>query len=254
MVKLEGKKLTLSEEEYVLVKKFEELELIPNQEGIFLLIDKKKAAEREGAQVCVNVPLLEQHEEVIGMIKKARLSDLVEGKFENQLNAKQKQAMLELIASGRVFVFKLNDSYKKGVYRVKDEEEKNKKRTKRDSEDFNAPKKLPPDYILETDGFVATMNNERAKILSSEYRERIEAGELKGIKSFEGIYYLIETDLLDNYTKKVLGEFLEHNEMTQEEIAEKVNISIELAKIICEFLKEDGELLEKRKGKYKYIS
>ena len=41
--------------------------------------------------------------------------------------------------------------------------------------------------------------------------------------------------------------------MTIEELAQKINYSKLLTKIICEFLKEEGEILEKRKGQYAYI-
>ena len=256
MAKLEGSNLVLSSEERELLKKCKDLELIPNQEGIFLLIDKTLAVENEGKQFCVDVPLLEEQQQVIGLIKQTRMSDLVEGKFEQQLNDKQKRALLELIVSGKVMIFKLNDSYKKGIYRVKDDEkeEETKKHEPKESENYSAEKKAVPDYTFEKDGFVATTNNERAKILSSEHKEQIEDGELKGIKSFEGIYYLIQTYLLEKYTKKTLQIFENKNETTIEDLSKEISVSIELTKIVCEFLKEDGELLEKKKGKYTYIS
>jgi len=257
MAKLEGSNLILSSDERELLKSCKDLELIPNQEGIFLLIDKALAMENEGKQFCVDVPLLEEQQQVIGLIKKTRMSDLVEGKFEQQLNDKQKRALLEMIASGKIIVFKLNDSYKKGIYRVKEDEEKEdvaKKQEKKESENSTAEKKAAPDYTLEKDGFIATTNNERAKILSQEYKEQIENGELKGIKSFEGIYYLIQTYLLEKYTKKTLQIFENKNETTIEDLSKEISVSIELTKIVCEFLKEDGELLEKKKGKYTYIS
>ena len=255
MAKLKGSNLVLSSEEMELLAKCKDLEIIPNQEGIFLLIDKSLAIENEGKQFCVDVPLIEEQEKVIGLIKKARMSDLVEGKFEQQLSNKEKKALLELVVCGKVFVFKLNDSYKKGIYRVKDEEESEKPpRTKKESENFNAEKKLIPDYTLEKDGFFATTNNERAKILSSEHKEEIEKKELKGIKSFEGVYYLIDNEMLEEYTAKTLHYFEEKNETTLLELAKGLDISSELAKIVCEFLKEDGELLEKTKGNYKFIN
>ncbi|MBT7241456.1 MAG: hypothetical protein HN878_03125 [Candidatus Diapherotrites archaeon] len=256
MAKLVGSNLVLSSEEMELLKNSKELEIIPNQEGIFLLIDKDLAVENEGKQFCVEVPLIEEQQKVIGLIKKTRMSDLVEGKFEQQLGDKEKRALLELVSSEKVFVFKLNDSYKKGIYRVKDEEgnEKTKKRGKRESENFDAEKKALPDYTLETDGFIATTNNERAKILSGEHKEDIEKGELKGLKSFDGIYYLIENDLLEKYMSAVLNSFEKKHETTLIELTKEINVSEELVRIVCEFLKEDGELLEKTKGQYTYIS
>lgn len=248
MARIEENKIFLSKEENELLKGLDELELVPNQKGIFLLIDRKIAVEKEGAQVCVNVPLLEEHEEVIGIIKKSKLSDLVEGKFEEKLNEKQKKILLELILNKRVFLFKLNDSYKKGIYRIKEEQ-----REKKESENFDAEKKTLPDYSLETDGFIATTNIERAKALSAEYKEEIEKNNLKGIKTFEGIYYLVESNLVDKHLEKILKIIREEKEISLEEMAKKENVSIELVKIIIEFLKDEGEILEKKKGYYKFI-
>jgi hypothetical protein len=246
MAKLIDQKLVLSKEEFELLKDFKEFELVPNKKGIFLLIDKTVALEKEGAQVCVNVPIIEAHEEVIGLIKKSKLNELVEGKFEEKLNEKQKKALLELVTSKKVFVFKLNDTYKKGIYRISEKKEKA-------SEEFSKEKKVLPDYSLEEDGFIATTNTERARGLSYEFKEQIEKNELKGIKTFEGIYYLTETKLIDKHSEKILKIIKEKKETDLEEIAMQENISTELAKIIIEFLKDEGEILEKKKGFYKFI-
>ncbi|MDD4251180.1 MAG: hypothetical protein PHX27_03245 [Candidatus ainarchaeum sp.] len=241
-------KIILEKEELNLLAGITNLELVPNQKGIFLLIDKQIAIQKEGAQVCVNLPLIEEHEEVIGLIKKSKISELVEGKFEESLNEKQKEALLELIINKKVFVFKLNNSYKKGIYRISEEI-----REKKDSEEFNTEKKALPDYTIEIDGFISTNNTERARSLSIDYKEQIEKNELKGIKNFEGVYYLIETKLIDKYLEKILNDIRKNKEISLEEIAKQENISIELTKIIIEFLKDEGEILEKRKGYYKFI-
>jgi hypothetical protein len=270
MARVEDKKIVLNEEELALLKNGEEFDLIPNREGIFLLIDKKKAVEEEGAQVCVSVPLIEAHQEVIDLIKKGKLNELVEGKFEEKLDEKQKTALLELKSTGKVFLFKLNETYKKGVYKIKEDEEsenkeekgdakkeleeiKKKKKKKKDSEDFNAKPKQFPDYTLEDDGFVATKNNERARILSMEHKEQIEGKELQGIKSFEGIYYLVDNKLLEKYKLKIIQVLEQKNNLQLEEIAKEINASAELGKIVCEFLKEEGEILEKKKGEISFI-
>ncbi len=246
MAKLDGNKLLLNKEELALLGESRELELIPNKKGIFLLIDKHIDSNfTEEVLVEENT----DQTQLLQKISEKKLTDLVEGKFENTLNKKEKELLKKLLEEKKVTIFKLNDSYKKGVYRV------NEKTIVRkfDTEKFNTEKKPLPDYDLEKDGFIATSNLERARILSAEHKERIEEGELRGIKSFEGTYYLIQNYLLENYTKIFLNIFNEKEKISLIELAQISNISIELAKIICEFLKEDGELLEKKKGEYTYI-
>jgi hypothetical protein len=276
MVKKENGKLVLSKEEERLLGELNEFELVPNNKGIFLLIDKEtaKGASHITCSIDENVKekevekedkketkkeedektkelqekYSEEEERVIGLIKKAKLKDLVEGKFEETLTDTEKEALKKLKEKNKVFVFKLNSSYKKGVYRVSEDD----KKAKKESEEKGVKKQLP-DYTLEKDGFLATTNTERARILSNEFKERIEKGELRGIKSFEGIYYLIEDDLLQKYIKKIMNAFANKNELKIQELINELKVSEDLIRIICEFLKEDGEILEKKKGEYTFI-
>ena len=255
MAKLLGKSITLSDSEAKLLNGKTELVLLPHQEGVFLLVDSSLLSKKEESEEYSNIPKInldETKQEVIGLIKKEKLSDLVEGKFESTLNEVQKLALNELLKEGKVFVFKLNESYKKGVYRVKEEEISAEKKTK-ESENFSAPEKQIQEYTLENDGFVIANNTSLAKELSYKYGQKIKEGILKGIKSFDGYYYLIEQKMLEQYMKKATKSLNEKEEQTLEELAQKINTSKTLTKIICEFLKDEGELLEKKKGNYKYI-
>jgi hypothetical protein len=258
MVKVIDKKVALSSEELKLLGEGKEYELIPNQKGIFLLIEKKEVLKNEGKSVCVSLPhqedlinpLEEEKQQVIGLIKKEKLSELVEGKLEEKLSEEQKKALSELIKEGEVFVFKLNESYKKGVYRLKEE---TKDSCVKESKNFNAIEKKIEEYNLEQDGFLIAKNTDKARALSFEYEGQIKEGMLKGIRTFDGNYYLIETDLLEEGLVKIINMFREKKSLTLEETSKLINYSKTLTKIICEFLKEEGELLEKRKEQYSYI-
>ncbi|MGI6589770.1 MAG: hypothetical protein ACOX1V_03870 [Candidatus Iainarchaeum sp.] len=259
MVKIIDKKVALSSEELKLLGEGKEYELIPNQKGVFLLIEKQELAKKEGKEVCVSVPhhedlinlLEEEKQQVIGLIKKEKLSELVEGRLEERLNEKQKKALSELLKEGVVFVFKLNESYKKGVYKLREE---TKNSGVKESKNFNAIEKNSEDYNLEQDGFLVAKNLGKARALSCEYEGQIKEGMLKGISTFDKNYYLIETDLLEEGIIKILNAFKEKKPLTLEEIAKSINYSKTLTKIICEFLKEEGELIEKRKEQYSHIN
>lgn len=252
MAKIEGKNIVLSEEELEILKDSKELEIIPNKKGIFLLIDKSNNEIKEEKEIMKKEDVEEELKiKLINKIKSKKLSDLVEGKFEETLSTKEVETLKQLLEEKRVIIFKLSDSYKKGVYKINSEENKE---TVYDSEKFTTDKKHAPDYNLEKDGFLATTNLERAKILSAEHKERIEDGELRGIKSFEGTYYLIDNDLLTNYTNKVINEFNKTQKIELVNLAQNLDASIELIKIVIEFLKEDGEIIERKKGTYQYIN
>jgi hypothetical protein len=264
MSKVVDGKIVLNTEESILIKNGVEFEIIPNRKGIFLLIEKTLANEAshivcsidDSSKTAEPVDTSEVDEvgiEVVEKIRTAKLSELVEGKFELTLNPDQKKALLKLIKNKKIILFKLNDNYKKGVYKLA-EEGKIVDNTPKESEDFNAKKKATPDYTLSKDGFISTTNTERARILSSEYKVQIEKNELRGIKSFEGVYYLISDVLLEKHLGNLLNILEKEGEISLENLAKEENISTELAKIICEFLKEDGEILESQQGNYKYIN
>lgn len=262
MVRVNGKNLELNKEEAALLgeSREKEFELIPNDKGIFLLIDRALLGKSEGKKFCVNVPekkkpdeLEENAQQVLGLVRKGKLSDLVEGKFEETLNEKQRKALLQLVATGKVFVFKLNETYKKGVYRVKEETVEEAQREKKESEDFNAPEKPYDRYTLDADGFLIIKGKDQAANASQEFGKQIKEGLLRGIKSFDGNYYLIQNDLLQAYIKKLITCFGNKNTLTNEELAKTLDASKMLSRIICEFLKEEGELLERKKGQYSYI-
>lgn len=253
MIKVSGKNAILNEEEAKLLGEGKEYELIPNQKGIFLLIEKGLVKEKEGAEVKKPISGEEEKQQVIAIIKKSRLSDLVEGKLEAVLDQKQKKALLELVATGKVFVFKLNETYKKGVYRVKEEVAEDKAREKKESENVFAKEKPLEEYTLESDGFLIVKSKDKAAQVSYTYEKQIREGLLRGIKSFDGNYYLLQTDLLDTYINKALLSLSSQHNQTLQELSQNLKVSQLLTRIICEFLKEEGELIEKKKGIYNYI-
>lgn len=258
MVKIVNKKIALSEEELNLLGENKEYELIPNKKGIFLLIEKELLSTNKEKKVCINLPQVdekqlveEEKQKLIGLIRKEKLSNLVEGKFEEKLNETQKNILKKLVEEKKIIVFKLNESYKKGVYRVTEQE---KKLVEPINQRFDSKEKPIEEYNLTEDGFLIAKNTNAARSLSFEYEGELKEGTLKGIRTFEGTYYLIENELLKQGILKVINSFGEKNSLLLEELAKKINYSKLLTKIICEFLKEEGELIEKKKEQYSQIN
>ena len=259
MARVSGKNIILSPEETALFRE-KDFEVIPNGEGVFLLIEKEILEKKhpsvttpKSLEAKKSSALEEEKQQLIGIIKKAKLTEIVEGKFELTLNEKQKQAFKELLTEGKVFVFKLNESYKKGVYRVQEENFAEEHREKKDSENANAPDKEYNAYTLKHDGFLIIRGKDQASQASHEFESQIKEGLLRGIKSFDGNYYLIQTDLLEAYINKAMSAFAHQSTQTTEELTRAMNASKRLTTIVCEFLKDEGEVLEKKKGTYRHI-
>ena len=196
---------------------------------------------------------------IIAMLKQAGLRERVEGEFEKRLGKEELAAFKEMLAAGSVVPFKLSKQYKKAVYKEREEIEGGKQETRKaegarkESEKAAAGKKPIEEYCLEKDGFLVCKNEERARALSQRFRKEIEEGDIKGIKSFEDSFYIIEDALYGKYKGRVLSAIKAGKEITLQQLVEKVRVSTLLAKIVCEFLKEDGEIIEKRKELFKAV-
>jgi hypothetical protein len=265
MAKVDKGKIVLSEEEQKLIEEGKEFDLIPNQEGIYLLIEKSLEKEKGGTQVCVQVPetkideLLEEKEKIVGIIKKGNLSELVEGNFEKSLKENELKALQELKKEGKVIIFKLNETYKKGVYKINPDfnpgdDRKANENKKKSIEDYNAKEKEFENYSLKEDGIMIVKNQGIIRQISREMEKEIKDGSIRGLKSFDGYYYIIENALLERHIRKLVESFIKKNAQTIEELAKSINVSTILIKVICEFLKDEGEIIEKKKGEYSYIS
>jgi len=186
-------------------------------------------------------------EKVVGLLKQKDLKDKVEGRFEKLLNEKELKKFEEMLKAGKVIKFKLSDKYKKAVYKLQ-----NNNSTQTSSQIENKEKPFE-EYTLEKDGFVVVKNEMRAKKLSDELKKQINDGEIKGLKSFDGYFYIIQSDLLEEVQGKVLDAIKKEKTINLDSLERGVPFTKTLVKIASEFLKEDGQIIEKRKGIYQFI-
>ncbi|MDO8626954.1 MAG: hypothetical protein Q7K42_00680, partial [Candidatus Diapherotrites archaeon] len=123
------------------------------------------------------------------------------------------------------------------------------------------PKPLPqiPQKVEESDakinseGYQIIKTQSEAYQLNQDLREELKAGEIKGMKSFDGSYYVVKTSLLQTISEKMRNSFKKQKQQDLEELAKNCNVKTHLARVTCEFMKEDGEILEKKRNLFKYI-
>ncbi len=123
---------------------------------------------------------------------------------------------------------------------------------KKESEFFEAKEKRPDQYTFEKDGFLVFKNAQNAKILSVKLKKEIDEGKIRGIKSFDGFYYVVENALYQRHRANVLSAIKEKAAGVAG-IAEQIEISKMLARVVCELLKDEGEIIEKRKDNFQAI-
>ena len=229
----EFKKLGLNE-----VKDYE---IVKGKEDIFLLL---------GREASVN-------DKVLLKLKETPLKERVEGVFEKTLSKEELTKFNYLLSVGKIVKFKLNPQYSKAVYKSKDElnlkQEENRKPSAAVKKNLVKTEENPHDYSLEENGFLILRNEFKARKMSQDLSQQIKNGEIKGIKGFDGMYYIIQMNLLEELSPKLVSVLSKKKETDLEALSKELNLNKDLVKIVCEFLKEDGEVIEKRKGFYRYV-
>ncbi len=191
----------------------------------------------------------ETEQKILGLLKKKELKEKVEGVFEKFLNKQELEKFSQMLAQGKIIRFKLNQKYKKAIYKSAEEQQPKKKAETKELTD----RQNIEEYNLQKNGFLVLRNEERIKRANEELAERFKKGELRGIKCFDGNCYVIETNLLEMLKEKALAAFKKQKKLTAEELAKQLGTGITPAKIAAEFLKEEGALFEKRKEQYYLI-
>ncbi len=254
-------------------------ELVRAKEGVWVLL-AEEVPEKAGN------PL---DKKIFALLKKKGLKDRVEDKFEEFLNKEELKRFKELIREGNIVPFKLSPKYKKAVYKTVEEVETNvkmgegkasktdtakpvqkeaakpeqkeavqketaKPEPKPEQKDTQKPKAASPSNTsLKKDGFLVCKNVNEVKALSESLKKDIEDGKIKGIKGFDGMYHIVKTDLYEKHRAKIISTIKDEKGLSSAGVAEKMEIDKTLVKIICELLKDEGEIIEKRKDQFQAI-
>ena len=183
------------------------------------------------------------------MLRKLPPRDRMETWFEKKLSSSERKKFEEMLQKGTVRKFKSSEVFRKALYIVPKAIVSQKSAEKK----FDNVERPFHEFTLEKDGFLVVKNEERAKALSEELREKIKGGEIKGTRAFTGEFYIIHTNLLESTEGKILGELKKEKNMHLADISKAIGLTPTLSRIGLEFLKEDGQVIEKRKDNYQYI-
>lgn len=206
-------------------------------------------------------PLSPLHQKVLRLLKTHRLPDLIEGRFERFLSAEELKAFHELIQKGKIVVIKSNPKFDKGIYREAMSPEQRTAVSTHSSPSVEKKtvthtmvvEKAVEEYSLLQDGFMILRSDGAAKAASFDLADRIRGGEIKGIKSFDGFYYIIETSLLEKFMSPLLSALKEKKKEELPALALSQAVPTILARIVLEFAKEDGMVIEKKKNLFAYV-
>ena len=112
-----------------------------------------------------------------------------------------------------------------------------------------AGRAAPPQHDPLSRGWLVLDNEGDARALSSAVAERIKAGEAAGLRSFDRKYYFIRKDFATAHQPKIMSA-LERGDKTADELSRVLGLPSEACLAILLHMAEEGELLEKNKGKF----
>jgi len=184
-------------------------------------------------------------------------ADLIEGNFEKILKKEDLPVFLEMIKKKEVTIFQL-PKYKKGIYKANISIPKMQVSSKAEEKQafVSASKVIETEEetmsSFESKGYIIIRNQGDAVFFSDKYADRIKSGEIIGQKSFDGNYYVIDSEKYQKIKGKVLS--LKFKDVFNiDDIIQKLNMPADEIKVVLEFLKEECLVIEKRKGNYLFV-
>lgn len=233
----------------------EEATVLSLGDELFLVIGKKSKDKvldaLEGAA----------YEKLLKKLRDLEPKDRVEDKLEKSLDSEELLVLRKLLKKGLVSKYK-KAGYNKAVYVPKKsalEEFKSLDVTEVLGEVMDSRKqgtdsgeKSEADLELEREGVIVLENDGLAREFSARRTESIKAGEIKGLRGFDKLFYIIDCSVYNKLKPRILKALSERDESI-EVLAGKLGISVKLARAALEFLKEEGEAIEKKKGVFKSV-
>lgn len=102
---------------------------------------------------------------------------------------------------------------------------------------------------LDKYGYLVIENEEEAKMISSALEEATRKGEILGVRGFDKKYYIASRPFYLAWNERITP-LLRGTEKTVEDAAKELKMSEIACKVALELMREEGEILEKRKGFY----
>jgi len=188
--------------------------------------------------------------------EKALLKKLLAIRFERRtpdevgraLSAGERGMLASLAQRNVVTVFR-SRKYEKGVYNVSDAAFGQA----REGDAGHAASGAAPQQAAMQDplarGWLVLENEGDARRLSGALAGRIAAGEVSGLKAFDRKYYFIKKSFAAKWRPKLLSA-LEKGGRTAEELAGEAGLDAEGCRALLLHMGEEGELLEKGRGRF----
>ena len=97
-------------------------------------------------------------------------------------------------------------------------------------------------------GFIVIDTELEAKQLSNRLEKEIKSGDVVGVRGFDKKFYIVSTALYQSLAPKIENLLKNKDTITATEAAQTLNLEEPCAIAILQVMKEQGELIEKKRG------
>jgi len=237
-----------------------EIKVIADNVISFVVKDKSSLNLGQTKQVSKLISSTEEiKKKIISILQDKDLpfKEKVEGAFEELLKPDDLIVFKEMLKNKEIVTYKQSDKYKKAIYVPNDNppvvvKEKDIDNSKSVQPSSKVPEKENSDEIIKgflKKKFAILKTAETADKFSKEFYTKFKNNEIKGQKSFDGYFYVIDNYLYENTLKQIMSCGLTKN-FSIEELSAKLSKDAELLKVVIEFLKEEGVIIEKKRNLY----
>ncbi|NYZ74659.1 AbrB/MazE/SpoVT family DNA-binding domain-containing protein [Candidatus Micrarchaeota archaeon] len=111
-----------------------------------------------------------------------------------------------------------------------------------------AVKPVTPFELIERKGFFIVENEADAKNLSKALEQEIKAGLVRGVRGFDKKFYVVSTLFLKAMSQKFGAALSGKEPLTPAQLAQAASCDENACNAVLQVLKEDGDVLEKKRG------
>ena len=126
----------------------------------------------------------------------------------------------------------------------KKEEEDRKKEEKEEKAEAEEESALK---LLNKQGYLVLNSESEAKEMSELLADKIKKNQITGIRGFDKKYYIVKNSFILKHQSKIKS-VLKHGPLSSDKIAAELEMDQEAINALLTVLREEGEILEKRKG------
>lgn len=218
------------------------LEIIQLRDGSFLITPR---AQKGGS-------LSEKEKDLVRKLLSIRFEKRIPAQVDRTLSAEEKELLESLLRRKMVHILHGGKYAKEGVYNVSEFAFS----SVREPPHAAAPPALPQKQLpanspehLEKFGWMVLESEHEARNFSNAFPEKVRSGAVKGMRAFDRKYYFVTPRFVELWGKKALSA-LGKGAKSAEELSGEVGLSPDGCLCLLLHLCEEGDALEKQKGKF----